>query len=69
MGLMEKIEGCGSLQQQTIPKVKREVFACAAQASNEVVIKGLNCLFRHIAILQMWRNELEVDAFGSHETF
>jgi hypothetical protein len=46
-----------------------EVLAGAAEASNEVVFKGLDCSFSCVAPVEVRRNKLEVDRLCLHEAF
>jgi len=51
-GAMKKVESQFSLQEEMVPKVDREVFVGAAQASNQVILVGADGPLSSIAVVQ-----------------
>jgi hypothetical protein len=66
---MEEVQGGGCLEEEPIPKMHGEVLVGAAEASNEVVFKGLDGSFGCVASVEVRRNKLEVNRLCFHEAF
>ena len=55
--------------EQTIPKVKREVFVGTHKDGDEVILEGANGTFGSVASMRVGRSKLEIDAFLREEVF
>ena len=66
---MEKIERQGSMRVEAVPEMQGEVGVSATEAGNEVILVGLDGAFGDVGVIQVRRNELEIDAGIAQKLF
>ena len=66
-GAAEQVEGDEGLWEESIPEIEREIGVGAAEAGDEVVLKGTDGPFGGITAMNVRRGELEIDFLGVHE--
>ena len=52
--------------EKTIPKVQRKIRFTASDASNQVVLEGLDSALRRVCSLQVGRYKLKYDSLATH---
>ena len=65
----EKVERQVSMRDEAVPEMQGEVVVAAAEAGDEVILVGLDGAFGDVGVIQVRRNELEIDAGIAQKMF
>ena len=56
---MEEVECEGSMGDEAVPDMQREVGVAATEAGDEVILVGLDGAFCGVGVMKVWGDELE----------
>ena len=68
-GGTEKVECEGSMGDEAVPEVQREIGVAATEAGDEVILVGLDGAFYGVGAMKVLRNKLELYAGISQKLF
>ena len=68
-GGAEKVERQGSMRDEAVPDMQGEFGVAAAKGGDEMILVGLDSAFGGVGTMQVWGNELEIDAGIAQKMF
>ena len=68
-GGTEKVERQSSMRNEAFPEMQGEVRVAITEAGNKVILLGLDGAFGGVCVMQVRRNEFEIDAGIAQKLF
>ena len=68
-GGTEKVERHSSMRDEAVPEMQGEFRVATTEDGDEVILVGLGGAFDGVGAMQVWRNDLEIDAGIAQKLF
>ena len=57
------------MRDEAVPEIQGEVEVATTEAGDDVILVGLDGSFGGVGVMQVWRNELEINAGIAQKLF